>query len=210
MGADRGAANLAKFNSERSAGVLPLLKHELQLCRKRKLQFKSVGLLASHLSDRTKIHRTTFLRNPQYKALLLEHLAGQPGAVTSTLDSTEDPAILQAKLAASRLEAVGLREDLRKLEARVERLMRSPSPPIVTREGIDLANLSMVIVAVLSRLPDLLRVDFNKRELLDLSARPSERVVAGPDRIGGFCAWVEQNQALPQLKQLKQLPAQFP
>lgn len=204
MGADRGAANLAKFNAERSANVLPLLKDELKLCRKRKLQFKSVGLLASHLNDRTNIHRTTFLRNPQYKALLLEHLAGQPGAVTSTPDSTADPAILQAKLAASRLEASGLREDLRKLEAQLARLTRSPVSADASREGVDLANMSMVIVAVLSRLPDLLSVDFSKRELLDLSARPSERVVAGPERMGGFCAWVEQNQALPQLKQLKQ------
>jgi hypothetical protein len=204
MGADRGAANLAKFNEDRSANVLPLLNHELQLCRKRKLQFKSVGLLASYLHDRTKIHRTTFLRNPRYKALLLAHLAGQPGVVASTPDTTQDPAMLHAKLAAARLEASGLREQLRDLTARLDRLTRSPTSAAVSSEGVDLANLSMLFVAVLSRLPDLLSVDFNKRELHDLSARPSERVIAGPERMGGFCTWVEQNQALPQLKQLKQ------
>ena len=208
MGADRGAANLAKFNEERSANVLPLLTHELQLCRRRKLQFKSLGMLASHLHDRTNVHRTTLVRNPRYRALLLDYLAGSPGVVASTPDTTGDPAILKAKLAASRLEASSLREQVRELEARLQRLTRSPTAAAVSSEAVDHANLSMLFISVLSRFPDLLRVDFNKRELHDLSARPSERLVAGPERMGGFCAWVEQNQALPQLKQLKQQSSQ--
>jgi hypothetical protein len=207
MAADRGAANLAKFNEDRSENILPLLTHELQMCRKRRLEFDSVGLLAAYLSDRIKTHRTTLTRNPRYKALLLGYLAGQPGVVAATPDSTEDPAVLQAKLAVCRLEAAGLREQVDELTARIDRLTRASTSESVTNERIDLANLSMLFATVLTRFPDFLSVDFNKRELHDLSARPSDRVVAGSERFGAFCRWVEQNQALPLLKQLKLRPS---
>lgn len=205
MGSKRGAANLEKFNEERSAGVLPLLKDELRLCRKRKLEFQTVGLLAAYLADSLKIHRTTLLRNSKYKALLLEHLAGQPGAVARAPDTTEDPALLQAKLAAAKLEASTLREQLRSIAARQERSTSSSRPASTDNGNVAFANLAMAMAVVLARLPDFLSLDFDKRELHDLSSKPSERLLAGPDRIGGFCAWVEQNQALPQLQQLKRL-----
>lgn len=203
MGTDRGAANLAKFNTQRSANVLPLLEHELQLCCKRKLQFRTVGLLASYLSDRIMVHRTTLLRNTKYKALLLAHLAGQPGAVERAPDTTEDPALLQAKLAAAKLEASNLREHLRFVEAQLVRITSTDRLASIEDSNVAFANLAMALALVLNRLPEFLQVDFDKRELHDLSARPSERVLAGPERIGGFCAWVEQNQALPFLQQLK-------
>ncbi len=205
MGSKRGAANLAKFNDERSAHVLPLLTHELQLCRKRKLEFKTPGLLAAYLSDRLQVHRTTLTRNAKYKALILAHIAGQPGAVARAPDSTEDPALLQAKLAAAKLEASELREELRAVGARTAHAEGSGESKS-SREGeLAFADLAVVMAALLTRLQDFLHLDFEKRELHDLAARPSERLVAGPDRVGRFCAWIEQNQALPHLQQLKQL-----
>lgn len=203
MGTDRGAANLAKFNEERSASILPRLTHELQLCRKRKLEFKTPGLLAAYLSDQLKVHRTTLTRNVKYNALILAHIAGQPGAVARAPDTTEDPAILQAKLAAAKLDASTLREQLRVATAKLERTNASLPGTSPAGSDVAFADLAAVVAAVLSRFPDFLQVDFDKRELVDLSARPSERLVAGPDRIGRFCAWVEQNQGLPHLQQLK-------
>ena len=205
MGTERGAANLAKFNELRTARLLPLLTYELHLCRKRRLEFGRVGLLAAYVSDKIEVHRTTLLRNAKYKAMLLAHLAGQPGVVAREPDTTESPAILQAKLAAARLEASTLRERLRAVTSQLERA-HSAAPGAAT-ESADVAfvNLAMGLTNLLVRLPDFLHLDFDKRELHDLSARPSERIVAGPERIGAFCAWIEQNQVLPQLMQLKQL-----
>lgn len=207
MGSKRGADNILKFNDDRSANTLPLLTHELQLCRKRKLEFKTPGLLATYLADRLSVHRTTLTRNPKYNALILAHIAGQPGAVSRAPDSTEDPALLQAKLAAAKLEVSELREKLRAATARLERSASSQTDSVRSDGGVAFADLAVVVAAVLSRMPEFLRLDFDKRELVDLGARPSERVIAGPDRIGRFCAWVEQHQALPHLQQLKRLSA---
>lgn len=201
----RGAANIRKFNDDRSANTLPLLAEELRLCRKRKLEFKTTGLLAAYLADRLKVHRTTLTRNPKYNALLLGHVAGQPGVVARTPDTTVDPGVLRAKLAVAKLEAAELRENLRSASLRLDRSKAAPAGLAPADGEVAFADLATVLAAVLSRLPEFLRLDFDKRELVDLASRPSERIVAGPDRIGRFCAWVEQNQALPHLQQLKRL-----
>lgn len=201
MGSKRGAANLARFNQERSAHTEPLLVHELQLCRKRKLEFKTIGLLAAYLSDRLKVHRTTLLRNIKYKALLIEHLAGQPGAASRAPDSTQDPNILRVKLTAARAEASNLREDLKRATARLERLERGWTEG-AGKIDVDYANLAMVLVQLISRFDEFLALNMGKRELVDLSAKPSNRVIAGPERLSVFVSWLEQNQGLPLLANL--------
>jgi hypothetical protein len=203
MGVERGAANLRRFNAERSAHLMPLLTHELQLCKKRKLEFKSVGLLAAYLSDRLKVHRTTFLRNLSYRTVLLEHLSLQPGVVSRSPDTTMDPAVLQAKLASARLEASNLRQELREANARLARFENPVSSPLASKSELDFANLAMLVVNLITRLDDMIAIDFADRTIVDLSARPSERVVAGPDRAAAFISWVEQNQAVPMVHTLK-------
>lgn len=203
MGAERGAANLARFNDERSAHLLPLLTHELQLCRKRKLEFKTPGLLAAYLADRLKVHRTTLLRNVKYKGLLLTHMAGQPGVVSRTPDTTLDPAILRAKLAAAKVEASNLNAQLSHANAQLEQLHRG-LPPSDARDGdaVAFSNLAMVVVSLLHRFPDYMQLDRQRRELVDLSAKPSERLIAGKERVGQFIEWMEQHQSLPMVRAL--------
>jgi len=203
MGNERGAENLARFNAERSAHLIPALNDELRLCAKRKLEFKSVGLLASYLSDRLKVHRTTLLRNIKYKGILLTHLAGQPGIVSRTPDVTSDPAILQAKLIAAKLEVSKLREDLAFCKAQLDRLTTSPRATLtVDASHVAYADLAMVMVNVLHRFPDFVRLDREKLELIDLSAKPSARVVAARERLAQFVHWLELNQALPMVQSL--------
>lgn len=203
MGNERGAANLARFNAERSAHLVPALKDELRLCAKRKLEFKTVGLLAAYLSDRLKVHRTTLLRNAKYKGMLLAHLAGQPGVVSRTPDSTSDPSILQAKLVAAKLEASNLREELAKCRAQIERGASRPrNQGAVDAADIAFSDLAMVMVNVLHRFPDFLKLDSQRMELIDLSAKPSNSVVAGKERIANFARWLELNQALPMVQAL--------
>jgi hypothetical protein len=203
MGAKGGAGNLRCFNEKRSAHLMPLLTHELQLCRKRKLEFKSVGLLAAYLADRLKVHRTTFLRNLNYRAILLEHLSLQPGVVSRAPDTTMDPAVLQAKLAAARLEVSNLRQELKGASARLARFEDPLSSPAASRSELDFANLAMLVVNLIARVDEYIAIDFDKRAVVDLSAKPSLRVIAGPDRAAAFISWVEQNQSLPIVHSLK-------
>jgi hypothetical protein len=202
MGAERGAANLARFNDERSAHLLPLLQHELQLCRKRKLDFKTPGLLAAYMADRLKVHRTTLLRNPKYKGLLLAHLAGQPGVVSRTPDTTSDPAILQAKLAAAKVSTSNLTAELKQAKAQLEQLHRGVPAKGGTNDAVAFSNLAMVLVNLLHRFPDYMHLDRERRELVDLSAKPSERLIAGKERMGQFVEWLELHQALPLVRAL--------
>lgn len=203
MGGKRGAANLERFNSKRSAQLAHLLSHELQLCRKRKLEFKSVGLLAAYLSDRLRVHRTTLLRNLQYRTSLLEYLSSQPGVVARAPDTTLDPAVLQAKLGAARLEASNLRQETKRLNAQLARREDLSNTSGGEASDVDFANVAMLLVNVLARVGDSIIVDYNHRTIVDLAAKPSDRVLAGPERAGGFIAWLEQNQVLPPVRLLK-------
>lgn len=121
MGSERGAANIQKFNAQRAKVSVSLIQSEIDLCRKRKLQFKTPGLLASYLSDRTGIHRTTFSRNAKYEGLLAAYMRSQPGAVTSVDDRTDDPYILKAKLAAAHVQIGTLNHEVRRLSAQLSR-----------------------------------------------------------------------------------------
>lgn len=198
MGEKRGAENLARFNDERSAHLLPLLKHELQLCRKRKLEFKTPGLLASYLADRLKVHRTTLTRNPRYHGFLLEHLAGQPGAVSRTPDTTTDPAVLQAKLKTAKVEVANLTAQLSQSKALLERIQNvGMSHGSKSEDEVNFSNLAMLVIALLNRFPEFIHLDRDKRELIDLSARPSDRLIAGAERLSDFIQWMEKNKALP-------------
>ena len=203
MGRERGAANLALYNEKRSEHLLPLMTHELQLCRKRKLEFSTPGLLAAYLSDRLKVHRTTLLRNPKYHGLILSHLAGQPGVVSRTPDSTSDPAILQAKLAVAKLDASNARGALSSAKAQLQRLEGTGfSGQISGDSQVGFADMAMVLVNLLHRFPDFIQLDRDRRELIDLSAKPSSRLIAGKERMSAFVTWLELNQALPLVGKL--------
>lgn len=203
MGTERGAANLARFNAERSANLVPTLVTELRLCAKRKLKFETVGLLAAYLSDRVKAHRTTLMRNAVYRDMLDAYWAGQSGVVSHSPDSVSDPAILQVKLAAAKLAASNVREELALCKAQLERHASIPHTPNAG-DAVDFryADLAMVMVNLLHRFPDFVRLDRQQLELVDLSAKPSARVIAGKERIGSFVRWLELNQALPMIQAL--------
>ena len=202
MGRERGAANIKEFNAKREERNLAFVEHELQLCRKRKLQFKSAGLLAAYLSDRSNVHRTTFLRNAKYKVLLAAYIRSQPGAAAVVADHTEDPYILKAKLASTQLEVGTLRQEVKRLSAQLSRATNADSVPGKSTDGVDFANLCTLLSQVLVR-AEVFAVDTKARTLVDLAARPSERVVGGPSRAAEFVAWMERNAALPFVKDIK-------
>jgi hypothetical protein len=148
------------------------------------------------------VHRTTLLRNPKYKGLLLAHLAGQPGVVSRTPDTTSDPAILQAKLAAAKVSTSNLTAELKQAKAQLEQLHRGVPAKGGTNDAVAFSNLAMVLVNLLHRFPDYMHLDRERRELVDLSAKPSERLIAGKERMGQFVEWLELHQALPLVRAL--------
>lgn len=205
MASERGAANIRKFNAEREQKNLALVERELKLCSRRKLQFKSIGLLAAHLSDRTGIHRTTLLRNTKYKVLLAVFMRSQPGAAAVVDDGTDDPYVLKVKLASAQAEVGTLREEVKRLTTRLSNIEPGELAPRGTTPGdVDFSSLCMLLSLVLVR-AQTFGVDNNSRSLIDLAARPSERVVGGPERAGAFVDWLEQNAMLPFVAEIKRL-----
>lgn len=202
MASERGAVNIRKYNAEREEKNLALVEHELQLCKKRKLQFKSPGLLAAYLSDRTDIHRTTLTRNAKYKVLLAMYMRSQPGAAAFVEDETDDPYVLKAKLASVQAEVGTLRQEVRRLSAQLARAATVPTTASASRDDVEFANLCVLLSLVLIR-AETFAIDSKARTLVDLAARPSERLVGGVDRAAAFVAWVEQNASLPFVKDIK-------
>jgi hypothetical protein len=202
MASERGAANIRKYNAEREEKNLALVEQELQLCKKRKLQFKSPGLLAAYLSDRADIHRTTLARNSKYKVLLAMYMRSQPGAAAVVDDETDDPYVLKAKLASTQAEVGTLRQELKRLSAQISRVATVPATSGASRDDVDFANVSVLLSLVLVR-AETFAVDFKGRTVVDLAARPSERLVGGADRAAAFVAWLEQNASLPFVKDIK-------
>lgn len=204
MKSDRGAANIRKFNAERAEKNLTLVKHELQFCRKRKMAFRSPGILAAYLSDRTGIHRTTLIRNPQYRVLLTQFVGSQPGAASKVDDSTDDVYVLKAKLSSAQSEVGALRYEVKRLAALVERLSQMDASPGASDIEVGFANVCALLGLVLAR-GEVFAVDINKRTVLDLAARPSERIVAGPERAAPFISWIEKNEVLPLVKAIRKV-----
>lgn len=202
MGRERGAANLRKFNDERSKGTMPLVDAELKACARRKLQFQSVGLLAAYVAERTGVHRTTLLRNPSYKALLYGYLSSQPGAATAVADDTEDPQVLRAKVAFLQAEVGNLRHELNRLNAQQRRVEESMAPAYNARDDVDAADFGVLLCLVLERV-DSMAIDPQQRTLVDLAARPSARVVAQSERVSAFIDWMQRNRSLPFVQKVR-------
>ena len=203
MASKRGSENIRKFNADRGASDLILVEHELQLCRKRKLQFKTPGLLATYLSDVTKIHRTTFGRNVKYKKLIAVYMSTQPGAATIVDDGTDDPWVLKAKLAATQAELGNLRQELNKLRAEHTRLKSADPITIGGNDSeVDFSNVCVMLAQVLTR-AETFQINTKDGTLVDLAARPSDQIVASASRVSAFIRWIQINEYLPYVKSIR-------
>lgn len=202
MGSERGADNIRRFNAEREQKNLAHVELELQRCGRRKLQFRSPGILAAYLSDQTRIHRTTLLRNPKYKALIAVYLRSQPGGAAIVDDGTDDVHVLRAKLAGTQIEVGALRQEVKRLTAQLSRAALLPPASTASKDHVEFANVCVLLSLVLAR-ADTFAVDIKAQSLVDLAARPSNRLVGGPERAAGFIAWLKRNSSLPFFKDIK-------
>ena len=195
MGAPKGKDNFSDYRKSSIRINQKLIEDALCILRKRKLRFEGMQPLATELAERVGIHRTTLCRNPEYKRLLLSHLANQPGSSSSIRDEEATPELLQLKLFDAKLEAKVLR-------ARVTALERELSLPVTQSpceaEGVqadttdaqkNFSNSVMVLKLVLERINseyEIIHIDFEKEEISDLSAPRGRQVIATGLRIRGL------------------------
>jgi len=203
----RGAANIDKFNDEREQRALALIKSELAKCKKHKMVFKSLGALAEYLSAVTNVHRTTLMRNPRYKSLMAEY-AGIPEPQRSAArDDDASPEVLRSRMLALKLENSNLQDKLKRLEAYIQRNGEVPVRSVPTEvvlsasdggnsDYLAFVDTAMVLTALLERLKDSMVINFEKKSIEDLAARPSQRVVAGPERATAYLEWLKQQKHL--------------
>lgn len=204
MKSRRGAANIDTYNSVRSDKNQQSLKRELARCKKRNIYFKSLSAIAAHIQDITGIHRTTLInRNPVYRDLLEQYLIEQSLKTDDISDEDAPALLLQKRLRQRNLQISNLKARIEELEAinasRGDPLLPSSSLTSLIEGRHDyesFADTAMVLIAVLSRLNDSLSIDFEKKEILDLAAKPSERVIAGPKRTKAFIEWLQRNEHL--------------
>lgn len=203
----RGAANIKKFNDEREQQALAHIKSELAKCKKHKMVFKSLGALAEYLGAITNIHRTTFMRNPRYKSLLAEY-AGIPEPQRSAVrDEDAPPEVLRARMLALKLENSNLQDKLKRLEAYVQRkgevpalsapsVAGFPAPDGSNSDYLAFVDTAMALTALLERLKDSMVINFERKSIEDLAARPNQRVVVGPERATAYLEWLQQQKHL--------------
>lgn len=205
MGVPKGKDNFKAFRASKQQSAQEILRTELEKARRRKMPYPDKATLVSDMAERTKLHRTTLVRNPRYHRLLLEFLATQAGGSTFVSESDAPPELLRAKLIDAQMEIGSLREqlaDIGRAEAR--------KPSSTNSEGLRLtesaahAAFSDTVWAlreVLDRLNldgDVFEVDTNRCEIRDLAAAPGRRVVVAGQRLRPFI------EALRTLKEQEQ------
>lgn len=202
MKSQRGAANLRQFNAEREERNIPRIQEELKKARRLKITFKSVGKLAEYISSQTGIHRTSLTRNLRYKMLLTDFFVTVGGGIEKISDADASPAILQAKLLASRLESSNLRQQVKRLEITASNSGTATLPMEkknhVSSEAdyIAFVDTAMALTALLERMQDTVIIDLEKKTIEDLAAPPSKRVIVGPERAAPYIAWLRKQQGL--------------
>jgi len=195
MGAPKGTDNFLAYREAKVDGNLRLIDDSLSKLKKRKLCFKGLQPLANEVSERAGIHRTTLLRNPAYKRLLLNYLASQPGASAKVSDDDATPELLKAKLYDARMEATILRSRISSLERALSAETSRPGnheqglQQVATDWHIEFSNTVMLLKLLLERINgefEVIQVDFQKTEVLDLTAPMGRQLIVGGPRARAF------------------------
>ena len=191
MGVRKGTDNFAAFRELKSKSSQRLVVDTLERLRKRKLRYPSISTLVADIAEKTGIHRTTLMRNPEYKRLILTFLASQPGASASVSDDDASPELLRAKLFDTRLEAKNLRSRIAVLELQVQKLTITDAAPLPDEAGaqVAFANTVALLKLVLERINkdfEVMKVDFDKGEIRDLAASSGRQLVADGPRARSF------------------------
>jgi hypothetical protein len=157
------------------------------------MTYPNMATLVLDMAERTKLYRTTLLRNPLYHSVLLEFLAGQAGGSTFVMSKDAPPELLRAKLIDSELELGQLREQL----ARARHVCETKSndtKPVASRiiESAAHAAFSDTVWAMRELLERVnldgvvFEVDMVRCEIRDLASAPGRHIVASGPRLRPF------------------------
>lgn len=193
MGAKKGTDHFTLYRKQNQEISVELLSTELGKARRRKMQYPDKATLVTDMSERTKIHRTTLIRNPAYHRLLLEFLGGQAGGSFIVSDNDATPELLRAKLIDAQLEIGNLKKAL---ESTKKELNLTTKIAIGQSEKISdsvaysaFSDTVWVLRTVIERINsdgDILEIDVNRLEIRDLAASPGRQVIISGQKVKSF------------------------
>ena len=190
MGVPKGTDNFKAFRATQQETSVELLRAELEKARRRKMPYPDKATLVSDMAGRTKIHRTTLVRNPLYHRMLLEFLAGQAGGASFVADKDAPPELLRAKFIDAQMELGSLREQIASRDratARKVALLSADAPALSESEAhMAYADTVWAMRAVLDRVNvdgEVFELDLEKGEIRDLAAAPGRRIVVSGPRL---------------------------
>ncbi len=193
----------AGYQRDKVASRAAVIEQHLTALAARRTQFKYITDLAAEVAEKVgtvegePCNRATLLRNAAYKAKLLRYMADHCGAA--------DPlAKAEATALTNELEAGNLRRENERLKAylrTLERRLDSRGPAQVAAElpapsdgqlVVDHALTCKAMATLLTTLNDFLQLDENGA-ILDMSRRPSDRVVVDANTAAPFARWWKAN-----------------
>lgn len=193
MGVPKGKDNFKSFRATKQQSAQAILRTELEKARRRKMPYPDKTTLVSDMAERTKLHRTTLVRNAVYHRMLLEFLVTQAGASTFVSDNNAPPELLRAKLIDAQMEIGRLREEIASLNRSEVNKARGANPnDLHLTETAAHAAFSDTVWAmreVLERINldgEVFEVDINRCEIRDLAAAPGRREVVSGKRLRPF------------------------
>ena len=187
MGVPKGTDNFKSYRVTKQDLSITLLRAELMKAEKRKMQYPSKATLVADMADRTRIHRTTLVRNPIYHRELLRFLSGQAGASTFLIDAEATPELLRAKLIDAQMEIGRLNsvlESTKQNSSLKTRTMVSDSEAYIAY-----VDTVWVMRRVLERVNSdgvQFEIDMDNCEIRDLAAAPGRQKVCGGARLRPF------------------------
>lgn len=192
----------AGYQRDKVASRAAVIEEHLAVLAGRRTQFKFITDLAAAVAEKVgevegePCNKATLLRNAAYKSKLLRYMADHCGA-TDPLARAETAALT------NELEAGNLRRENERLKAYIRTLERrldsqgqaqaaALPAPADGQLVADHALTCKALATLLTTLNDFLVLD-ESGAILDMSRRPSHRVVVDAKTAGPFKRWLKTN-----------------
>ena len=216
MGANKGQNNFRTMQLRKVDNSKQLIAHVLGSIGKG-VMFKNSNSLLVYVASKTKMHRTTIARNPEYLRMVLDYLGNQRGAVGFVRDDDANLATLRAKCFANQLTIKTLNMKNHGLTRTIAKLLGNEpaeSNVNVSEEGLPIkgetsifdikfAETAKILLLLLERLAEKdlgIVVDLEGRQITDVTETGPGRVIAGPPTTKWFLEWLTTHPLLVNLK----------
>jgi hypothetical protein len=202
MGNRISAKNLDLVNEPRKHENVRKIQEALDSLTHRGVKFPHYGKLVAEVSAITGIHRTNLSprRNKKYAGMILLHFISQDGGLDELSPDGAPTAALLLKIRQFEIDNRTLKRELDE----TRRGLRNALSQNTLRGGldtdgqeetnertahVDYVNLCMLLTLIVDRFEGILALDFASKTLVDESAAPDQRVIAGPPRTTKFFSW---------------------